>query len=80
MGRKLDQESRLGDTDEREWYNVGAVPSVILPDHPRELEAFGYGFPALRDELNVIGGKVLKWEKSGVGRFDIVRFPVFVTL
>ena len=50
------------DTDEGEWYNVGSVPSVILPNHPRELEAFGYGFAALRDELFVVGGKVLKWE------------------
>ncbi|KAF8094538.1 hypothetical protein N665_0360s0040 [Sinapis alba] len=44
--------------------------------HLRELEAFGYGFAALRDELYVIRGKVLKWEESEVGRFDIVRLPV----
>ncbi|KAL0847365.1 hypothetical protein Bca101_020611 [Brassica carinata] len=52
------------------------VPSVVRPNHTRELEAFGYGFAALRDELYVIGGKVLKWEDSGAGRFDIVRLPV----
>ncbi|MBA0668639.1 hypothetical protein Goklo_001530 [Gossypium klotzschianum] len=56
-----------------EWYNVGAVPPVHLPDHCRELEAFGYGFAALRHELYVLGGKVLKWEDSGAGRFDVVR-------
>ncbi|KAL0651464.1 hypothetical protein Bca4012_094155 [Brassica carinata] len=64
------------DTDEGEWYNVGSVPSVVLANHPRELEAFGYGFAALRDELFVIGGKVLKWEESGAGRFAIVRLSV----
>ncbi|KAE8679002.1 F-box/kelch-repeat protein [Hibiscus syriacus] len=56
-----------------EWYNVGVVPPVRLPDHSRELEAFGYGFIALRHELYVLGGKVLKWEDSGAGRFDVVR-------
>ncbi|KAH0916398.1 LOW QUALITY PROTEIN: hypothetical protein HID58_030844 [Brassica napus] len=56
-------------------YNVGSVPSVFFPNHPRELESFGYGFAALRDELFVIGGKVLKWEE-GSGRFDIVRLSV----
>ncbi|OMO62640.1 Kelch repeat type 1 [Corchorus olitorius] len=58
-----------------EWYTVGAVPPVVLPDHSRELEAFGYGFAALRHELYVLGGKVLKWEDSGAGRFDVVRLP-----
>ncbi|KAH0864022.1 hypothetical protein HID58_081233 [Brassica napus] len=62
-------------------YNVGSVPSVILPNHPRELEAFGYGFAALRDELFVVGGKLLnsascQQEESGAGRFDIVRLSV----
>ncbi|XP_022719661.1 LOW QUALITY PROTEIN: F-box/kelch-repeat protein At1g16250-like [Durio zibethinus] len=61
------------DSVQGEWYNVGAVPPVHLPDHSRELEAFGYGFAALRHELYVLGGKVLKWEDSGVGRFDVVR-------
>lgn len=60
-------------TDKGEWYNVGIVPSVILPDHPRPLEAFSYGFAALRHELYIVGGKVLKWEESGAGRFDIVK-------
>ncbi|CAN8293115.1 unnamed protein product [Cochlearia groenlandica] len=56
------------DTDEGEWYNVGSVPSVL---HPRELEAFGYGFAALKDELYVIGGKILKGDESGQGRFQM---------
>ncbi|KAM4127211.1 hypothetical protein ACJW30_02G073000 [Castanea mollissima] len=60
-------------TDKGEWHNVGSVPSVILPDHPRPLEAFGYGFASLRHELYIVGGKVLKWEESGAGRFDIVK-------
>ncbi|WRX23651.1 Kelch repeat type 1 - like 10 [Theobroma cacao] len=56
-----------------EWITVGAVPPVVLPDHFRELEAFGYGFAALRNELYVLGGKVLKWEEVGAGRFDVVK-------
>lgn len=61
------------DTEKGEWYNIGSVPSVNLPDHSRQLEAFGYGFAALRHELYVLGGKALKWEQSGAGRFDIVK-------
>ncbi|XP_009359825.2 F-box/kelch-repeat protein At1g16250 [Pyrus x bretschneideri] len=61
------------DTEKGEWYTVGSVPSVIFHDHPRPLEAFGYGFAALRHELYVLGGKALKWEQSGAGRFDIVK-------
>lgn len=61
------------DTEKGEWHNLGSVPSVVLPDHGRPLEAFGYGFAALRNELYVVGGKVLKWEESGAGRFDIVK-------
>ncbi|XP_022745715.1 LOW QUALITY PROTEIN: F-box/kelch-repeat protein At1g16250-like [Durio zibethinus] len=55
------------------WYNVGAVPPIVFPDNARELEAFGYGFAALKNELYVLGGKVLKWEDSGAGMFDVVR-------
>ncbi|KAJ4848813.1 hypothetical protein Tsubulata_049061, partial [Turnera subulata] len=61
------------DLEGSEWYNVGSVPSIILPDHRRPLEAFNYGFAALRDELYILGGKVLRWEEAGAGRFDIVR-------
>lgn len=61
------------DSREAEWYNVGKVPPVILPDHSRPLEVFDYGFAALGRELYVMGGKVLKWEESGAGRFDIVK-------
>ncbi|XP_068334001.1 F-box/kelch-repeat protein At1g16250-like [Pyrus communis] len=64
------------DTERGEWYNIGSVPSVIFRDHPRQLEAFGYGFAALRRELYVLGGKALKWEQSGAGRFDIVKLGV----
>lgn len=61
-----------------EWHHVGSVPPVVLPDHPRPLEAFGYGFAALNGQLYVLGGRVLKWEESGTGnprpgRFDIVK-------
>ncbi|XP_057476454.1 F-box/kelch-repeat protein At1g16250-like isoform X2 [Actinidia eriantha] len=56
-----------------EWHHVGSVPSVVLPDHSRRLGAFGYGFAALRHEIYILGGRVLKWEESGVGRFDIVK-------
>ncbi|XP_030475892.1 F-box/kelch-repeat protein At1g16250 [Syzygium oleosum] len=61
------------DTAKGEWYNVGKVPSVFLPDHSRPLEVFDYGFAGLGYELYVLGGKVLKWEESGAGRFDIVK-------
>lgn len=64
------------DTEKGEWYNIGSVPSVVLPDHCRQLEAFGYGFAALRHELYVLGGKALKWEQSGAGRFDIVKLDL----
>ncbi|XP_015574720.1 F-box/kelch-repeat protein At1g16250 isoform X1 [Ricinus communis] len=64
------------DSEKGEWYNVGAVPSVILHNHTRALEAFGYGFATLREELFVLGGKVLKWEEAGNGRFDIVRLDL----
>ncbi|XWS58539.1 hypothetical protein CRYUN_Cryun08bG0042600 [Craigia yunnanensis] len=47
--------------------------SFVLTDHSREVDAFGYGFAALRHELYVLGEKVLKWEDSGAGRFDVVR-------
>ncbi|GFZ00571.1 Galactose oxidase/kelch repeat superfamily protein [Actinidia rufa] len=56
-----------------EWHHVGSVPSVVLPDQSWRLEAFGYGFAALRHELYILGGRVLKWEESGVGRFHIVK-------
>ncbi|XP_050373151.1 F-box/kelch-repeat protein At1g16250 isoform X2 [Argentina anserina] len=64
------------DSEKGEWYNIGSVPSVVLPDHSRQLEAFGYGFAALQNELYVIGGKALKWEQSGAGRFDIVKLDL----
>lgn len=61
------------DSEQGRWYDIGSVPSVILQDHSRQLEAFGYGFGALQRELYILGGKVLRWEESGAGRFDIVR-------
>ncbi|KDP28026.1 hypothetical protein JCGZ_19106 [Jatropha curcas] len=67
------------DCEKGEWYNVGAVPSVTLHNHARALEAFGYGFATLREELYILGGKVLKWEEAGTGRFDIVRLGLVRT-
>ncbi|CAL1398976.1 unnamed protein product [Linum trigynum] len=64
------------DSEDGEWYNVGSVPAVILNNHARALEAFAYGFASLRGELYVLGGKVLKWEEAGAGRFDIVRLAL----
>ncbi|XP_010268084.1 PREDICTED: F-box/kelch-repeat protein At1g16250 isoform X2 [Nelumbo nucifera] len=64
------------DSNQGEWYNLGSVPSVVLPDHSRQLEAFGYGFAAVSHHLYVIGGKVLKWVESGAGRFDIVKLDL----
>ncbi|KAJ6770920.1 F-BOX/KELCH-REPEAT PROTEIN [Salix koriyanagi] len=66
------------DSEGGEWYTVGSVPSVILTTHTRALEAFSYGFASLRDELYILGGKVLKWEEAGAGRFDIVRLDLDV--
>lgn len=61
------------DAEMEEWYSVGKVPPVFIPHHSRPLEVFDYGFAALGHELYVIGGKVLKWEESGVGRFEIIK-------
>ncbi|XVF06629.1 hypothetical protein REPUB_Repub06bG0066000 [Reevesia pubescens] len=55
------------------WYSVGSVPPIHFPDHPRDLEVFGYGFAALRHELYVLGGKVLMWEDTGAGRFEVEK-------
>ncbi|PIA40756.1 hypothetical protein AQUCO_02400075v1 [Aquilegia coerulea] len=64
------------EADEGEWYNVGSVPPVVLHGHSRPLEAFGHGFAALGRELYIVGGKVLKWDESGAGRFDIVKLDM----
>jgi hypothetical protein len=61
------------DSEKGDWQHVGLVPPVVLSDHPRPLEAFGYGFSALHGELYVLGGRVLRWEDTGLGKFDIVR-------
>ncbi|XP_010024899.2 F-box/kelch-repeat protein At1g16250 isoform X2 [Eucalyptus grandis] len=61
------------DTAKGEWYNVGKVPSVFLPDYSQPLEVIGYGFAGLGHELYVMGGRVFKWEDSGAGRFYIVN-------
>lgn len=61
------------DMDNREWHHRGLVPPVILPDHPRPLEVFDYGFVALRNEIYVLGGRVLRWEEAGAGKFNIVK-------
>ncbi|KAM3221550.1 F-box/kelch-repeat protein isoform X1 [Capsicum annuum] len=61
------------DVDDREWHHRGLVPPVILPDHPRPLEVFDYGFVALRNEIYVLGGRVLRWEEAGTGMFNIVK-------
>ncbi|KAJ4722697.1 Kelch repeat-containing F-box family protein [Melia azedarach] len=64
------------DNEKGEWYNVGSVPSVILPYHSRPLETFGYGFAALKNKLYVLGGTALKWEWLGGGRYDIRRLSL----
>ncbi|XP_004243661.1 F-box/kelch-repeat protein At1g16250 [Solanum lycopersicum] len=61
------------DVDNTEWHRRGLVPPVVLPDHPRPLEVFDYGFVALRNEIYVLGGRVLRWEESGTGKFNIVK-------
>lgn len=61
------------DAKKEEWCSIGKVPPVFIPHHSRPLEVFDYGFAALGHELYVIGGKVLKWEESGVGRFEIIK-------
>lgn len=64
------------ESENGEWYNVDALPPVTLENHTRALEAFGYGFATLKEEVYVMGGKVLKWEEAGNGRFDIVRLDL----
>lgn len=61
------------EVDDEEWHHRGLVPPVILPDHPRPLEVFDYGFVALKNEIYVLGGRVLRWEESGTGKFNIVK-------
>ncbi|XP_059283348.1 F-box/kelch-repeat protein At1g16250 [Lycium ferocissimum] len=61
------------DVENGEWHHRGLVPPVSLPDHPRPLEVFDYGFVALRNEVYVLGGRVLRWEETGTGKFSIVR-------
>ncbi|KAJ0257136.1 F-box/kelch-repeat protein [Hirschfeldia incana] len=67
---------RTRDGEEGEWYNVGLVPCVVLPDNSREPHVLGYGFVALRDELYVVGGQALKLEGPGVGTCEILRLSV----
>ncbi|KAK4856269.1 hypothetical protein QYF36_015884 [Acer negundo] len=64
------------DNEKGDWYNVGSVPSIILSDHYRPVEAFGYGFAALKNKLYVLGGTALRWEDSRGGRFDIRRMCI----
>ncbi|KAK4710329.1 hypothetical protein R3W88_004842 [Solanum pinnatisectum] len=59
--------------DNREWHHRGLIPPASLPDHPRPPEVFDYGFVALRNEIYVLGGRVLRWEESGTGKFNIVK-------
>nr|XP_016445178.1 PREDICTED: F-box/kelch-repeat protein At1g16250-like [Nicotiana tabacum] len=61
------------EVEDGEWHHRGLVPPVILPDHPRPLEVFDYGFAALRNEIYVLGGRVLRWEETGTGKFNIVK-------
>ncbi|KAJ8543399.1 hypothetical protein K7X08_005922 [Anisodus acutangulus] len=61
------------DVENGEWHHRGLVPPVTLPDHPRSLEVFDYGFVALRNEIYVLGGRVLRWEEIGTGKFNIVK-------
>ncbi|CAH8386635.1 unnamed protein product [Eruca vesicaria subsp. sativa] len=62
------------DTDEGEWYDVGSVPSVVLPNHLGEAPVGEYGFAALRDKFYVIGGIVPI--ESDAGRFEHVGWSV----
>ncbi|CAN1141395.1 F-box/kelch-repeat protein At1g16250 [Linum perenne] len=64
------------DSEDGEWYSVGSVPAVILNNHARALGAFDCGFASLKGELYVLGGKVIKWEEVGAGRFDILRLDL----
>ncbi|XP_018493112.2 F-box/kelch-repeat protein At1g16250-like [Raphanus sativus] len=65
------------DTYEGEWYSVGSVPCVVVPNHPGESSpVVGFGFAALRDELCVIGGHVRI--KLDAARFQIVRSSVMM--
>ncbi|TXG71527.1 hypothetical protein EZV62_000106 [Acer yangbiense] len=49
------------DNEKGDWYNVGSVPPIILSDHYRPVEAFGYGFAALKNKLYVLGGTALSY-------------------
>ncbi|XP_071725381.1 F-box/kelch-repeat protein At1g16250 [Rutidosis leptorrhynchoides] len=64
---------KMRDIEEGEWYDVGSIPSITLSDHARALEPFGYRVASWRNELYILGGRVLKWEEFGSGMFKIVR-------
>uniref|UniRef100_A0A0C9S6B9 TSA: Wollemia nobilis Ref_Wollemi_Transcript_15188_1284 transcribed RNA sequence n=1 Tax=Wollemia nobilis TaxID=56998 RepID=A0A0C9S6B9_9CONI len=46
------------------WVNIGPVPSVRFSDISHAPKGFGFGLIGFRNDLYVIGGKVLKWEPS----------------
>uniref|UniRef100_A0A7N0UI02 F-box/kelch-repeat protein n=1 Tax=Kalanchoe fedtschenkoi TaxID=63787 RepID=A0A7N0UI02_KALFE len=64
---------QIRNTETGDWYHVGSVPAAALPDHPRLLEFYGYSACGLRKELYIVGGKTIKLEEKGDGRFDIVK-------
>ncbi|KAL5981742.1 hypothetical protein ACLOJK_015805 [Asimina triloba] len=61
--------------DQDEWKTLGKIPPVVLPDHSRPLECFGYSLTGLGSDLYVLGGRVLKWNESRL-RFDIVKLDL----
>ncbi|KAK4342395.1 hypothetical protein RND71_038211 [Anisodus tanguticus] len=74
----VDHAKTQGDVENGVWHLRGLVPPVTLRDHPRSLEVFDYGFVALRNEIYVLGGRVLRWEETRTGKFNIVKLRTVV--
>ncbi|KAK1318015.1 F-box/kelch-repeat protein [Acorus calamus] len=69
---------RARNTQTEEWCTVVVLPPIVLADHSRPLETFGYGFVGSRGKLYVIGGKALKYlsddREFEITKLNMVRF------
>ncbi|KAL2652475.1 hypothetical protein R1flu_020603 [Riccia fluitans] len=62
------------------WVSVGPVPGVEVPGQDRRPKGFNFGLTGLRDELYVLGGKVLRWQPANGHwkKFDILRLNTVI--
>lgn len=62
------------------WVSVGPVPGVEVPGQIRKPKGFNFGLIGLRNELYVLGGKVLRWQPANGHwkKFDILRLNTVI--